>query len=152
MRCYLVWIMSKLMHPVGCRVNNNNSRSFCNKKALRIEKDGSYLARSTWSISLGDIRSELSLGNNPSLNSGTVRWLFKMFSNFAVKVLLELVTGKIVQVGQRYASHEAVLAVSRSSYVPGRIVSSLKDYCKQRIVIQNVSVGGTIIQQIFACE
>lgn len=76
-----------------------------------------------------------------------------MFSCYAVEVLLDPVTEKMVQVqlGHMYVSYEAVPDISRSGYVHGRIVSNMKDYDEKRNIIQNTSVSGTIYQRIFAC-
>lgn len=107
--------------------NINFCKSVCNVRALRIEKDGSYLVRLSSSVSFGDIRSELSLRSNLKLDNGAVGRLFKIFSSHSVKVLLKLVSKTTVQVVQRHASHDVVLAVSQSGHVCVGIVSSLKD-------------------------
>lgn len=63
---------------------NNSSTSVSNEMKLRIEEDGSYLVRSMWSVGLGYMRFQLSLGNNPSSESDNVKLIFKMFSVHAV--------------------------------------------------------------------
>lgn len=76
------------------------------------------------------------LRNNPSPESYNVGELFKLFSNHALMAVLDLVTMMVVDVGQPYATNEPVLAVSQNSYVPGEIVSTLKDYDDLRNIIQ----------------
>lgn len=83
--------------------------------------------------------------NNPGLGIGTVQQFFKTFSSCAVKVLPDLVVETMVQVGQRYISREALLAVPRSTYVPDEILSSLKAYDKQRNVLQNIAMKETTL-------
>lgn len=73
--------------------------------------------------------------SSPSPKSGTVGRLLKMLSSHAVMVLQYLVTEAMVQVGQPYASHEAVLAESRSGYVLGGSVTSSKDHDEKRNII-----------------
>lgn len=82
------------------------------EKAFCTEKNGNYLVRSSWYVSFRDIRSELSLGNNLSPESGSVRRIFEIFSSHAVRVLLDLVIETLVQLGQPYASYEVVVAFS----------------------------------------
>lgn len=55
-----------------------------------------------------------------------------MIFSHAIKVSLDLVAKTMVKVGQPYAFHTVVLAVSRSNYVPGRIVSCLRGFYKQK--------------------
>lgn len=50
-----------------------------------------------------------------------------MFSSHAAKVLLDLVTEKVMYVNEPYASLEIMLAVPQSSYVSGENVPSLED-------------------------
>lgn len=57
-----------------------------------------------------------------------------------------------MQVGLCYASHGAVLAVSRRGYVPGGTFPRLKDYDEQRTIIQNISVAEETILRDFECE
>lgn len=61
-----------------------------------------------------------------------------MSSCKAVTVLPDLVTETVMHVGQRYASQNVVLAVTRDSYVPRKMLPNLKDYDEQRNVIENV--------------
>lgn len=77
---------------------------------------------------------------------------FQKVSSHAVTVLLKLVTKTMVQVSQRYASHEAVIAISRTGSVPREIVPSLKYFDKQKNIIQSIFVAGTTIQPVFECE
>lgn len=75
-----------------------------------------------------------------------------MFFSHAVKVLLNLSTESAVRVGQSYASHKVRLNVPRCNYLPVEIISNLKDYDKQRKIIQNTPVLEKNIQRVFACE
>lgn len=76
----------------------------------------------------------------------------KTFSSLAVKVLQDLITETMVQVGQCNASHEAVLALHRRGFVSGEVIPSLKDYDKHKYIIQNIVVAENTIQRVFACE
>lgn len=51
----------------------------------------------SWSVIYCVVRSALSLGNNPSTESGNPRSLLKMLSSHAVKFQLDLVTKTVVQ-------------------------------------------------------
>lgn len=89
---------------------NNIFRSVCNENALRIEKNERYLVSPSWSASLGDIGSEVSLRNNLRLDSGTIERLFKMVSSRTVEVLLNLVTVTMVQVDPCYPTQKVMVA------------------------------------------
>lgn len=65
----------------------------------------------------------LSLQNNISVEDGNEGKLFKVFFGHAVMDSLDLVTEPVVQVGQLYASHCAVLAVSLGGYVSNVFVT-----------------------------
>lgn len=107
----LVWMKCKPIHPERfCGEEKTFSTSVYNEKTLCISKTESYLIRSSLSISLEEVGSELSSINNSSPESGNVGRLWKMYSSHYVKVLPDLVTETVVQVGQLYASHEVVLA------------------------------------------
>lgn len=71
------------------------------------------MVRLPWSVILGDRRSVLSLVINPSMDSGTVERLFKIFYSHAAKIQLDLATETMVPTDQRSEAHEAVLAVLR---------------------------------------
>lgn len=73
-----------------------------------------------------------------------------MFYSHAVRVLLDMVTETLVQVGQSYTLHEVVRAVFWSTYAPGEIVLPLKDYVEQRNIIESISVAESTIQRVFA--
>lgn len=120
---------------------NNFSTSVSNENLPHTEKHVCYLVRSSLSISLENTRSELQLRNHPSPEDSNVGRLFKMFSSHAVNDQLNLVTETVEQVGQPYVSHEVVLAVSQSSYVPEGTVPSLKKYYEQRNIILNISIA-----------
>lgn len=92
------------------------------------------------------------MGTVPSLDSTIVERLFKMFSIHDFKALLDLGTETMAHVGQRYAPHKDVLAVSQTGSVHGEIVSSLKQYDEQINNFHNISVAETTIQCIFTCE
>lgn len=81
------------------------------------------------------MRSELSLGNDSSVESCTAGRLFKIFSSPTVKILLDLVTETMMKVGQCSALHEVLLAILQSRYEPGGTFSSLKAYYKQKPII-----------------
>lgn len=81
-------------------------------KGFYIDTNKSYSVKALWSVSLWDVGSMLTLRSNPGLDSDTVGRLFKMLLSYAVMVLLGLVAEMKVPVGQCYASHEIVLAVS----------------------------------------
>lgn len=72
---------------LSCRIGNIFT-SVCNERALRIEKDGSNLIRSSWSVSFEHIRADPSLENKRSSKSGNVRRLLKTSSSHSVEVLL----------------------------------------------------------------
>lgn len=96
------------------------------------------------------MRSELLLKDSSSSESGNVEQVIKMDFSYAVKVLHGLVTETVVLVGQTYASHEIVLATSRSDYVPGGTVPNVKGYGGLRNIIRNISVAINTIQRSFA--
>lgn len=104
---------------------NNFSPCAFKEKTLRIGRDGSYLIRSLWYVTLGDIRPELSLRSYSSQKGENVARLLKMFSTNTVKVLKDLVTEREVQLGHPYASYDIVVAVARRGYAPDGIVPSL---------------------------
>lgn len=68
---------------------------------LRVEKDESWFLRSLLSISLCVLRSEISLGNNPSWENNNVERPLKIFSIQVVKILFDLVTVALIPVGYR---------------------------------------------------
>lgn len=78
---------------------NKFLKSVCNKKALYIDNDGSFSVESSWSASIEDMKSALTLGNHPRRESGNVRKRFELFSSLAVKVLLDLVSKMADHVG-----------------------------------------------------
>lgn len=54
--------------------------------------------------------------------------------------------------GQKYAAHEAVLAILQNDYVSGETVSSLVDPNEQRGVFQNISLPESTIHRLKTCE
>lgn len=124
------------MHLGRYRVEKTNFfRIVWNEKALRLEEHGSYLKKLSWSTSLGDVRSELPLKNNPSPESGNIERPFNMLYSHAIKVLLDLVTEAEVQVGQPYAPQESVCPVSPIDNVSSAFVPDLTANAEQRNII-----------------
>lgn len=66
------------------------------------------------------------LGNSSSPENENLGRIFKMFSSHMVRVLLDLITVTVVQVGRTYASQEDVLAVAWGGYVPGETFPSFE--------------------------
>lgn len=66
---------------------------------------GSFWVKLLWSVSLGDLRRELSLQNNLSPENGNGRLISETFSSHVIKVLLDSVTKTVVQLGRLCASH-----------------------------------------------
>lgn len=95
------------------------------------------------------MKSELLLGNIPNLQIANVNRILKTFFGDAVEFQLDLVTERLLQVDQPYASHKVVLAVSRSYLLPGGIVPSLKDYDEDRNIVQNIFVVVKSIPRVF---
>lgn len=114
------------MHPRELQVEEKAfSAIVSNLKTLRIDTEGSHFEKVWGFVTYDDLRSDFFLENNPSLESGNVRSLFKMYSGHAVKIRQDLITETLVQVNKMYASLEVVLAVSSSGHSPCKIVSSL---------------------------
>lgn len=81
---------------------------------------------------------ELVLENDPSLERGDVGRLSKMFPCFTIRVLHDLATETVMQVGQLHESHEDALVVPKNGYVPDAISPYQKDYDEQSIIIENI--------------
>lgn len=80
--------------------------------------------------------------NNLSLKSGNVERISEMLCSHPVIVLLNFIVETVMQVGQPYASHEVVIAVSQNGYLSGGIISSVNDHCKQNKYYSKHSCSG----------
>lgn len=76
------------------------------------------------------MRSELSLEKNPNLDNGIVGRLFKIFFRYALKILQDLITKRMMQLRQCYASYEVVLAVFLMWSCPDGKYQSLEHWDK----------------------
>lgn len=115
------------------------------QKGTTHRENKSYLVGLLCSVTVEDIKSELSLGNSPSLGSGNVGKLFKIFPSPAGKVLSDLGIETMVQAVQRYVSYDAAFGISQSGYAPCGTVPSLKDCNKHRNIFQINSAKETTI-------
>lgn len=95
--------------------------SILNEKMIRVEENGSFLGRSLWLVSPGNLRSGQPLKYNLRQESRNVGIVFKLVFSHLVKVLLDLLAETMVQIEHAYALHEDMLPVSLKGYVRGEI-------------------------------
>lgn len=126
MRWCLVWMKCKPMHHRNFLVKEIIvlqafiMKIHCAWKKLK-------LVRLSWEASFKDVRFQLLQASSPNTDNENVKRHSEMISNYAVMVLIDVVTERWTQVSQSYASFEAVLAVSQSAYVHGRSFAKLEE-------------------------
>lgn len=75
-----------------------------------------------------------------------------MSSMHAVKLLLYLVTEKVVKVSHLYAWNGIVLSEPRRAYLRSETFTISKDSIEQKNINRNIFMEMNVIQQSFACK